>query len=136
MKIIDSNGNTHNWPPKGHQVELNDIRPRSELHLRCRSILRQLYPTQRILEEVPLIGEQLFLDFYLPHRRLAIECHGEQHYKFVPHFHGDRLGFAKAKARDVRKKDWCINNGIIIIELSYEEDDNVWRDRIQNADSE
>jgi hypothetical protein len=89
-----------------------------------------LYPTQPILEEVPIPGENLFCDFYLPRRKLVIECHGEQHYKFVRHFHGNTASFAKHKARDNRKSKWCELNNIKIVVLPYNENDEEWKNRI------
>lgn len=130
MKVVDLNGRVYNWPPPGHQPAFNELRPRSELHLRARAILYELYPTQPILEEVPLPGTGLFADFYLPVRKVVIECQGEQHFKYVPHFHGNLLGFRQAQARDARKVDWCTINNIKVILLPYMESDDEWRTRI------
>jgi hypothetical protein len=52
MNIIDFDGNEHNWPPKGCKVLNDDTRKRSSLHLRCRSLLKKIFPTRQILEEV------------------------------------------------------------------------------------
>jgi len=134
MKVKDLNGRTYTWPPNGYQIARDDIRPRSEYHLRCRSLLHSLYPTQPILEEVPLPSEQLFIDFYLPNRKIAVEVHGEQHYQYVQHFHKNPIGFAQAKARDERKRQWCIINNIVLIELPYMENDDEWRNRIENIE--
>jgi hypothetical protein len=93
-----------------------------------------MYPTQPILEEVPVPGENLTCDFYLPLRKVVIECHGEQHYKYTPHFHGDRFGFAQAKKRDQRKIDWCHLNNFRVAILPFSEDDDEWRARIEEAE--
>lgn len=133
MSVKDSHGRNHPWPPNGHEVGFNDQRQRSSLHLRCRELLRQMYPTQSILEEVPIPGERLTCDFYLPMRKVVVECHGEQHYKFVPHFHGDRIAFAFSLKRDQRKVDWCHDNNFRIAILPFSETDDEWRDRIEEA---
>lgn len=133
MKVKDFDGYEHNWPPLGYSVNFDDIRPKSSLHLRCRDILRKLYPTERILEEVPLPNLNLFVDFYLPFRKIVVECQGEQHSKFIPHFHRTKIGFIKSKARDKQKKEWCSMNNIRIIELPFSESDEEWTERIQNA---
>lgn len=130
MKVVDFDGREHRWPPSGHEVLLDDLRKRSELHLRTRNILNALYPTQRVLEEVPLPGTRLTLDFYLPQRQLCIEVHGEQHYKFVSHFHGDRMGFARAKTNDSKKIAWCHLNNLRVVELPFNESDDEWREKI------
>ena len=134
MSIVDLSGRGHPWPPQGHEVGFNDKRNRSSLHLRCRELLRQMYPTQPILEEVPVPGERLTCDFYLPFRKVVIECHGEQHYKFSAHFHGDRRSFTQSRNRDQRKIDWAHLNNLSVAVLPFSEDDDEWRERIENAD--
>jgi hypothetical protein len=133
MKVVDFEGRETNWPPAGHIPRHNDSKPRSELHLRVRAILHKLYPTQPILEEVPLPGLGLFVDFYLPLRKVVIECQGEQHYRFIPHFHTDRRTFVASQNRDQRKVDWCRMNNIDIAILPYNESDDEFRTRIENA---
>lgn len=134
MSVVDFNGNKSPWPPKGHQVDFNDKRQRSSLHVRCRELLRIMYPTQPILEEVPIPNMGLTCDFYLPFRKVVLECHGEQHYKFTPHFHKDRRGFAQSSARDMRKIEWCHMNNISVVVLPFSESDDEWRKRIEDAD--
>jgi len=134
MSVRDFKGRLHPWPPQGHEVGFNDRRPRSSLHLRCRELLRQMYPTQPVLEEVPIPGLGLVCDFYLPLRKVVIECHGEQHYNFVAHFHGTRYDYAMAKKRDQTKLDWCRMNNFRAAVLPFSETDDEWRERIENAD--
>lgn len=133
MKVVDFNGREYTWPPKGHEVDFDDVRPRSDLHIRCRDLLRKIYPTQPILEEVPIPGVGLFCDFYLPSRKVVVECHGEQHYKFVPHFHGTKFKFVQAKNRDNKKQNWCRINNIKMAILPFSETDDEWRTRIEEA---
>tara|TARA_R100000656_G_scaffold123878_1_gene100949 strand:- start:170 stop:445 length:276 start_codon:yes stop_codon:yes gene_type:complete len=89
-----------------------------------------MYPTQRILEEVPLPGTRLFADFYIPDRQIIIEVHGRQHYEFVAHFHGSRMGFLQSKANDDLKREWCVLNNIQLIVLPYDKKDD-WRTYIE-----
>lgn len=132
MRVVDLDGNTHAWKIAGRTVDI-DSRPRSELHLRTRSLLKQLYPTIPILEEIPIpinMGKTLHLDFYVPLTQLAIEVHGEQHYKFIPFFHGNRLKFIAAKRNDSFKAEWCQINDIRLVVLPYNETDEKWMERI------
>lgn len=48
-------------------------------------------------------------------RKVIIEVHGGQHYKFVPFFND-----LYSKERDSIKKEYCQNNNIIFMELSYD----------------
>lgn len=134
MKVIGFNNREYPWPPTGKAVNYDDRRPRSEYHLRCRKLLRLMYPTYRVLEEVPLPGsDKLSADFYLPWRHMVLEVHGEQHYKFNPFFHGTKLAFFKARERDLKKIEWCQMNNIGVIELPYNETDLQWRERIERG---
>ena len=131
MKVEGFDGREHSWPPLGHLVNFNDRRKRSEPHLRCRALLRLLYPTYTFLEEVPLPGSgKLSADFYLPWRNIVVEVHGEQHYTFNPHFHGTKMDFFAAKQRDIKKIEWCNANNIGVVELPHYESDEQWRERI------
>ena len=68
MKIRDLDGNVHRWGNEGAAVRVNEQRPRSQLHKNARLLLRTLYPTLQISEEVsvPLrYGKRAFLDFYI-----------------------------------------------------------------------
>ena len=136
MKVIDFSGREYSWPPSGHVIQLDDKRKRSAYHLRVRHILSLLYPLNNVLEEVPATGTGLFLDFYIPHLGVAIEVHGEQHYKYIPMFHGSPLGFLASKTRDRKKKEWCELNGIALVELSYADTDDRWREQINDRSTE
>lgn len=58
------------------------------------------------------------LDFYLPDYNIAIEYQGEQHFKPVKYFGGEKR-FIDRKERDNRKKKLCEQNGVDIIYVSF-----------------
>lgn len=132
--VVDLDGHFQQWSLTG-AIAHGTIQRKSDLHLQARSILKECFPTLQILEEVPIPirrGEILYLDFYLPLNKKCIEVHGEQHYKFVPFFHIDRMGFAKHKKRDHEKKEWCELNNLTYIELPYNLSIEEWKNRILN----
>lgn len=95
---------------------------KSALHLEARNLVRRLYPTMQILEEItiyPRKNEVMYMDFYIPLLKKCIEVHGEQHYKFIPFYHNNVLSFVKAQKRDRDKKEWCYLNNIEYCELPY-----------------
>lgn len=110
----------------------------SSYHLRARQLLKDMFPFDRIFEEIALPGVksvkngQLYLDFLIPSKDLAIEVQGEQHSKYTPFFHDNKLDFGRAQFRDNRKREWCEMNNITLIELNFDEDDNEWRCKIEN----
>lgn len=132
MKVVDFNGREYNFPPSGYVPDLDDTRKRSELHLEARAILKRLYPTQRVLEEIPLPGIRLFADFYVSHRNVIIEVHGRQHYEYVAHFHGSRAGRIQSIQRDNKKIEWCDLNNIPLIVLPYNDREN-WEQTITDG---
>ena len=106
----------------------------SDLHTQTRAMLKILFPTAQIKEEVPVPvrrGSTLYFDFYIPTHKLAVEVHGQQHYEFTPHFHQDRKTFAHAKKNDKNKAAWCDINDISLIVLPHYEDNNEWREHIK-----
>ena len=70
-------------------------------------------------------------DLFLPNRRLIVEVHGEQHYKFNTFFFKTKLEFYQARARDNDKREWCRINDIELVEFNYDEDIDDWRRKIQ-----
>lgn len=58
------------------------------------------------------------LDFYLPEYNIAIEYQGEQHFKPVKYFGGEKRYLDRLE-RDNRKKILCEENNVKIIYFSY-----------------
>jgi hypothetical protein len=132
MLIKDLDGNNHNWLLTGNMSK-GKITNKSSYHLNARNLISQSYPTLQILEEVPIQlrkNEILYLDFYLPLKKICFEVHGEQHYKFIAFYHSNMLNFLKAQKRDREKQEWCDINNIKYIELPFHEDIDQWKNRI------
>ncbi len=92
-----------------------------------------MMPTMQILEEVkisPRKSQIMYLDFYIPLTRTCIEVHGEQHYKFVAHYHSNQLAFLQSQKRDREKQEWCEINQIKYVALPYDESDIEWEQKI------
>ena len=139
MIVKGFDGKDYKWSAHRHKPRQDESRPRSKNHLRARTVLRELFPRDTILEEVPLPGSKtqsrhstLFADFYIPNRNLIVEVHGRQHYEHVPFYHKTKLDFYKAKARDRDKGNWLYNNDIQLVILSYSGTEDEWRESIIN----
>jgi len=134
MKCRDLENNIFEWKIKGSLLNQNLARQaRSSYHLSARVLLQELFPTMQIYEEVPvqiIKGKTLFLDFYIPIQRIAMEVNGEQHFKFVEFFHKTRANFLKQLHKDQEKKDWCEQNNIKVINLNYSETIDEWRSKL------
>jgi very-short-patch-repair endonuclease len=133
MQVKDLDGNLHTWNLTGRMAYAKFNK--SELHLRARMLLNETYPTLQVLEEVPMTlkkGVTLYMDFYLPLKKMCVEVHGEQHYKFVQFYHQNMVNFVKAQKRDREKEEWCEINGIRYIALPFDQTDLQWKDLIIN----
>lgn len=91
---------------------------RSQSQFRLGELIRLVYGVNAmILEEFPVIGTRMSLDFYLPHHDVAFEFQGRQHTEYVHHFHHDKKTFERQKARDRDKRQWCVLNEIDLVEV-------------------
>ena len=80
--------------------------------------LRGLFPNSTIYAQLPCLGTDLRLDFYIHSIKMAFEFDGEQHGQFSAHFHKDRRGFLRAQENDRKKGEWCDINGIRLIRVT------------------
>lgn len=60
------------------------------------------------------------LDIYVPELNLALEYHGQQHFKAVEHF-GGKEALKKTKERDKLKADLCKKNKVNLIYFTYKD---------------
>lgn len=99
------------------------------------SILLELFPSKPFKQVfcehyVKYKGHRLFFDFYIKKIGVLIEVQGQQHTKFVSHFHSDRKAFLQQKERDNLKRIWAEESGNYLIRINYDED--VTEDLIMN----
>lgn len=133
MQVVDLDGNISQWSFLG-SIAKGSISRKSSLHIAARDIIKNIYPTMQLLEEVTVYTrkkEVCYLDFYLPLIKKCIEVHGEQHYKFTPFYHSSPINFLKAQKKDRDKKEWCELNGIVLIELPFNRQSE-WKELITN----
>jgi hypothetical protein len=134
MRVTGLDGRNYSWKMQGKMPSADDTRPRSSLHILARKLLREMFSLENVYEELYLPGSGgLYADFVIPTRKLMVEVHGEQHYKFSTYFHDSLLDFIEAKKRDIYKRDWAKANNLKLVELPYSEDADAWRERIRSA---
>lgn len=66
----------------------------------------------------------LRFDFYIPELNMAIEYDGQQHYKPIEKFGGEKA-FEKTKFRDVIKNNYCKDNNINLLRIPYWDYNNI-----------
>lgn len=63
-------------------------------------------------------GSKCFFDIYCNNPfRIAIEIQGEQHQKYVKHFHANYSDFKKQVYRDNLKKQWASDNDFVLVKF-------------------
>lgn len=132
MQIKDLDRNSRAWNLTGY-ISKGKLINKSSLHLQARKLISEIFPTLQVLEEVPIPvrkSETLYLDFYLPLKKLCVETHGEQHYKFVSFYHNNILSFLKSQKRDREKEEWCNINDIKYVVLPHYENMDQWKGKI------
>ena len=129
MKVLGLDGKTHNWNLTQH-LEPGTC---SDLHTKAYELLRSEYKTDKIIHEITLPGSDgLRADLFLPLRKLIVEVNGEQHEKFVRHYHKDIRGFVASQQRDSKKRQWCELNRIRLVEFNWNETVEEWRAKLWN----
>lgn len=126
MLIRDLLGNQHKIN-LGAVSSNNNRTAKSSLHIKARELLKKIYPTMKIVEEVPIPispGKTVFLDFLLPTLSLIVEVNGQQHYEQSSLFHKNEAEFLKQKKRDNEKGRWAEINGLTLVILPYNNIDN------------
>ncbi len=132
MIVYDLNHKEHYWNLAKHKSNHLKDRPRSKLHLEARELLKSIFPMYTILEEVPLPGTRLFIDFYIIEKLFSLEVQGQQHYEFNGFYFQHKYNWINALNRDLKKAQWCEINNITLVELRYDRIKQ-WRDIITAA---
>lgn len=81
------------------------------------------YVSQKVFDDCKLMRSLRF-DFYLVSQNIAIEHQGKQHYEPIDYFGGEKV-FALQQKKDNVKRQYCKDNGIKLIEISYLDFDNI-----------
>lgn len=131
MKFISTNGKIYamdirpsRWPQRSYE----DCK--SEIQWGIGNLVKAVFPTEIILEEFYLPYDRLYIDFFLPRAKIAVEVMGEQHYAFSAFFHGTMENFRKAQERDNRKSLWCTMNDIRLIKVRGGDEEEEIRNKL------
>lgn len=114
----------HAFRPVDTSISTSTAPADSRGELACRRHLEERFnrpfPKQRpTFLRNPVTKVDLELDCYNAQLALAVEYQGKQHYHYVPHFHSSRDAFLNQKYRDQIKRDLCLKNNIVLIEVPY-----------------
>ena len=97
-------------------------------------IMQKLLPGEEIINEYH-IGDRLKIDVYCSSYKIAAEYHGRQHFYYTSRFFESKYEFEEAQKRDLKKVQYCKDNGIALIVFRYNDsltEDSVY-DRMLEA---
>lgn len=102
----------------------------SEIAKKVHSVLKEVFPTNVIVEEyyINYKGSRLFFDFFIKDLGVLIEVQGRQHFEYVDHFHGSVDKFRGQKMRDNLKKEYIQYNPKLCLVYFYDKQDNITKD--------
>lgn len=80
-------------------------------------LLKEIYHKYSVVYElfIPSLGQRF--DLFVMELGLALEYDGEQHFKYIEHFHKDTAGYVASKVLDRTKAEFCTDNGIKMVRL-------------------
>lgn len=118
MKFVDTRGREHFIDLRPSKWKVKE-EGRGKYQSEVGEIVKALFPNELLLEEFPCLGEGLFLDFFMPKKKIAVEVQGQQHSSYNAFFHKDKSDFILQQRRDVLKQRWCDANKIKLVHIPY-----------------
>lgn len=112
------------WPRKSKEDS------KSYFQWRVGQIIDDVFPDEVVLEEFSIPMERLFVDFFLPRKKIVIEAHGNQHFTYNKFFHGSWENFTMSKLRDKRKELWCEINNLRLVIIKECDDEEIIRHKL------
>ena len=99
-----------------------EAQSKSKLQWNVKQFLIPYWKYDIVFEELRIVSTRLSLDFFNASKKIAVEVQGKQHLTYTPYFHGtNRQNWVTQLKRDDLKLDFCLTNGIKLIEI-YETD--------------
>lgn len=118
-KVLGVDIRPSRWPRKDEEG------CKSHFQWRVGQLIDKTFPGEVVLEEFYPPRQGFYIDFFLPRKMIAVEADGQQHEKFSVYFHGNKENFIRAQSRDRRKTYWCELNGIKLVRVRPDEEEEV-----------
>lgn len=89
----------------------------SSLECHCDTVLKKLFPEYKFVRIRPEWLKNMELDFYCSELKLAVQCHGMQHYHFPNSIHQNISEWFALLTQDDLKARLCSQVGIKLISI-------------------
>lgn len=117
MKFKTLDGKERNLKNAKKSIIDWEAKSRSKFQKEVKDFLKKYWIGDVVFEELRIVGTRLSLDFFNANKRIAIEVQGQQHFKYVKFFHGNRINYLNQIKRDVKKDEFCQLNNIRLMEI-------------------
>jgi hypothetical protein len=117
MKFLDPLGKERNLKGAKKYLINWEEKSRSKFQKNVKDFLKDYWLHDIVFEEFRIVGTRLSLDFYNANKKIAVEVQGDQHVRYVKHFHKNRLKYLEQLKRDQKKLDFCEINDIKLVEI-------------------
>ena len=124
MRLLNVRGRLVNKNVERFRIKWDEP-SRSKIQFAVKQFLKPYWLGHVVYEEFPVFGSRLKVDIINFTRKIAIEVHGDQHFKFNSHFHGTRENWLSSNKRDSDKLSWLSLNDIFVVEILQNEAHNV-----------
>lgn len=117
MKFITVNGGIKNINVGNHLIDWEDD-SLSIFQKDVKSFLKRYWKHHVVVEEFPVAGSRMRVDFIDFTSGIAIEVNGDQHIRYNKHMHsGDPMKFKSQVLRDLTKLRWCEKNNLKFVDI-------------------
>jgi hypothetical protein len=117
MKFKTLDGKERNLKNAKKSIIDWEAKSRSKFQKEVKDFLKKYWMGDVVFEELRIVGTRLSLDFFNANKKIAIEVQGQQHFKYVKFFHGNRINYLNQIKRDVKKDEFCQLNNIRLMEI-------------------
>jgi len=117
MKFLDPLGKERNLKGAKKYLINWEEKSRSKFQKNVKDFLKDYWLHDIVFEEFRIVGTRLSLDFYNANKKITVEVQGDQHVRYVKHFHKNRLKYLEQLKRDQKKLDFCEINDIKLVEI-------------------
>ncbi len=132
MRLLNVNGRLVNKNVQKHRIKWDD-KSASNIQFRAKKFFKQYWKSHVVYEEFPVYGTRLRVDLINFTKKIAIEVHGQQHFKFNKFFHSNsRIKFFQSMKRDWEKTEWLELNDIKLVELEEKDVDQLSIDFLED----
>jgi hypothetical protein len=132
MRLLNVNGRLVNKNVQKYRIDWGG-KSASKIQFRAKQFFKTYWEHHIVYEEFPVYGTRLRVDLINFTKKIAIEVHGQQHFKFNKFFHSNsRIKFFQSMKRDWEKTEWLELNDIKLVELEEKDIDNLSMDLLED----